>query len=615
MEGASGPSDYQIAFLIGMAVIWMFAWKQFTQPTYERYRRFDEILQLLRPQDLRSSGVFFPAYVFYALILSGFYWVLCTFGSLQLLQFLGLNALGIDSPGDSVGALLPASWSDPSVLVELTSSNELTSAVTRVFQGERDVPRNPSVPLTIALAIVGVIPNVPVFVKFEEKLRVVAHRLAGIPGRLFEGTQFLVKSELRPGPPGSPDAKSLRELIGSSAIETIERSAKLAERDPAAVQKTLFKVAFFRELVAGRRPEISWPSYSVQSAYQSVSDRINGRAAELDADLDRLRRTTAEAGDASSEEKRQEIRSHWDGFVRRAEQLESDVCVLLLVFAEKDGPPSDRTAASAQLRGFILQAHHAAARDTVGFNVFVNVLATIVLTAGVFGLLFGFDPSVSQSSDLSYVLNYVVTALMTYAFALVVALAYRQLTIDTTWSSLYEEYWIKGVMQLVVVFLLATAISFFSLCVWNIYVVVQATGNIVILERWQSVLREALRWEWPAAILGGLFAVFLVLGMDYADRTVRKRAGRSGSSGVGPALLGGLVLGIWGAAVVVVRAWQYGFAIDDARLVSAGSLAFLIGAFSGAVVQATLRSIETRVDEPPAAEPAPANGVAAATEP
>ena len=234
-------NEYRVAFFIGLAVIWLFAWKQYTQPSYERFRRFEAILLLLRPQDLRSSGVFFPAYIFYALILSVVYWILCTFGSLQLLNFLGLGVLGIDFPGELVGAILPSSWADPSVLVDLSASGAITSDVIRVFEAERDIPQNPTVPLTIALTLVGVIPNIPFFVKFEEKLRIVAHRLAGIPGRLFEGTRYLVATDLPPigGTNGSGAPGDLRSVLGDARHDKLTAAGKLVHRDSAILEQAV----------------------------------------------------------------------------------------------------------------------------------------------------------------------------------------------------------------------------------------------------------------------------------------------------------------------------------------------------------------------------------------
>ena len=351
----------------------------------------------------------------------------------------------------------------------------------------------------------------------------------------------------------------------------------------------------------------------MQGAYQRVSDEIFMKINVMDSQLAKVKEIADQIEDAKEpnlpDNRRAEFVVLWDGLIAAAQQIENDICVLLLVYAEKDGAPTDKTPASAGLRHFILNAHHAAARDTVSFNVFTHVLIAIVIVSGLFGLIFGFDPAANDTRDVSFVLNYVVTAVMTYSFASIIALTFRQLTIDTTWSNAYREHWIKGLVQLVIVFLLATGVSFVSLCVWNIYVSVQTAGNIVIVDRWDQVLYGAVRQEWGPAIQGGIFAVFLVLGMDYWDSGATADGERDRPSGVGPALIGGLVLGIWAAAVRMIVAWQNGAAIDPSQMVQKAFLAFLIGVICGAVVQATLASVYIRpMTTWPTREPGPRRG-------
>jgi hypothetical protein len=591
-------SEYLVAFWIGLGVIWIFAWKQFTQPSYERLRRFEEILKLLNPRDLRSGGVFFPAYFFYALILSALYWVLCTFGSLQLLSLLGLPNLGIDSPGESVGAILPQSWSEPGALADPEAQRALLGEFTRVFEGERDLARNPTVPLTIALTIVGVIPNVPFFVKFEEKLRVVAHRLAGIPGRLFEGTRFLVEADLRAMEDAADaQAAGLADppmlAVPRRLVAALRRLDPIDDKYADSLSRVLYKIYFFRDNILGVTAGIDWPAYSVHDAYQSVTDNIAKRVADLDGEILRLEDRLAALGPEPDPATMAELRGRRDALFVAARQLENDICALLLVYAEKDGLPKDRAGPGAQLRNFIRHAHEQAAHDTIGFNVFVNTLITIVLISGAFALLFGRDTAVNDPRQINYFVHYVVTALMTYTLATLVALTYRQVTLTTTWSSLYKSHWIKGVMQLLWVFVGATAIAYFCLAVWNVYATVQTTGNIVIVERWEAVLRGALSQEWPRAVLGGIFAVFIVLGVDYWEVTAAEsRDGRSTGAGLGPALVGGLVLAIWGALIVIITAAQNNQPVIASYIVQTAGLAFLIGTGSGLVVQSTLRSIK-----------------------
>jgi hypothetical protein len=595
MQMTAGWADeYTVAFWIGLAVIWIFAWNRFTQPSYERFRRFEELLKILNPRDLRSGGVFVPAYFFYALMLSGLYWVLCTFGSLQLLSYLGLANLGVDAPGESVGAILPFSWSEVASFSDPERQRALIGDVTRVFEGERDIARNPSVPLAIALAIVGVIPNVRFFDKFEEKLRIIAHRLAGIPGRLIEGTRFLVENDLRPKqepPKNGGNAPKESDFIArpNLLIKELVRIKYISEDYGENLSRIFYKIFFFKDRIVGLNVGLDWPSYSVHDAYQILSDGVAKRIGDLDTEIDGLltfvKPLTSDPLDPAAEE---QVRPRLDAIEKTARQIENDVCALLLVYAEKDGLPADKTGAGAQLRRFIKDAHEEAARDTIGFNLFVNTLVTIVLISGTFALIFGQDTARDATRQINYLLNYVVTALMTYTLAMLLALSYRQATLETTWSSLYATHWIKGAMQLLWVFLGATAVAYLSLIVWNVYITVQTLGNIVIVDRWQAVLLGALKQQWAYAILGGLFAVFIVLGIDHWEGTA---SDNSPATGLGPALVGALVLGAWGGGIPLITAWQNQVSPITREVVTGAAAPFVIGLLSGLVVQATLHSV------------------------
>ena len=89
------------AFWLGILLLMLFAWNQFNSPSYPRGQQFARILELLRPQDLRSGEVFVTAYTVYLGTLVLIYWLICTYAPLQFFSVIGLE---VDQPLEPLSA-------------------------------------------------------------------------------------------------------------------------------------------------------------------------------------------------------------------------------------------------------------------------------------------------------------------------------------------------------------------------------------------------------------------------------------------------------------------------------------------------------------------------------
>lgn len=139
--------EYFVSFVLGVAAIAHFAFKQLNEPFAEDTNYLPADLQT-SPSIVTSRSLFVEAYIYYALILLVFYFVLCFSEPVYTLVF----------GADSVGA---------------NSSTGFN-------------PESGTWPLTVALLIVGLSPNFPVLKDAELLFRKFSRRSAGIPRNFVE---------------------------------------------------------------------------------------------------------------------------------------------------------------------------------------------------------------------------------------------------------------------------------------------------------------------------------------------------------------------------------------------------------------------------------------------
>ncbi len=107
----------------------------------------------------------------------------------------------------------------------------------------------PSVPLTVSLALVGIAPRVELLTKLEERIRVAAHEMMGLPRGLFTAGQTIADTELTVQQIG-------RENIVKDDLDRLERQLR-AERDVFGKEAVKMKLFETRLLKPRSRPGCS----------------------------------------------------------------------------------------------------------------------------------------------------------------------------------------------------------------------------------------------------------------------------------------------------------------------------------------------------------------------
>lgn len=579
---ASLPVDeYTVAFWMGVAILMLFAWNQFNSPSYPRGQQFARILELLRPVDLRSGEIFLTAYLVYLAILTLVYWLICTYAPLQFFSLIGLET---DQPGATVGAIL-CSPSDPAVSgAQLGNAAEMVAQTDDACAAPKDVPKSPLIPLTVSLAIVGIVPNIKLLGDMEEKVRFAAHRVAGIPAHLLNATAEFARARL--------SVTADDEIPGSDLdrIHLYVEQAKQAGVDPVAFKSDLSKIFGFRTWVIEHD---AWPTAKVRNNYHPVEEQIRSLTLKLVEDLDLLSgQADLGAEDTTRGPVLKQMRDErWREGSRAARDLAGDIGGLLMVYCERAGEPplgeGRGPSGFEKLGALIHTARQAGRADAASADVFINVLLTSVIVAGLCGAWFGQDGRLDGglSGRFGIAMDYAVTALVTYGLATLVAVSYQQERRDRrVWRTLYDNEWTLGARQLIVIFALAFAAAFVCLVVYNIGTVTGRVGSVKIVDNWWAVVISAVNRELAFSALGAIFAVFVTIGID------RARLARPGDGRLSLALFQGLLLAVWAMVATAIASEAAGAPVDMARTFKSGATAGLIGVASALVIDLTMRS-------------------------
>ena len=462
--------------------------------------------------------------------------------------------------------------------------------------------RVPLIPLTVSLAIVGIVPNIKLLGNLEEKIRFAAHRVAGIPAHLLNATAEFARARLTVD---NRDGLSVADL---ERVTAYSDQARRSGVDTAAFESDLAKILGFRAWVLEHN---TWPVARVRNNYHAVEERIRGLTLKLLEDLDLL--SGQEGSDAQNSGQgpvlRQMRSERWREASRAARDLAGDIGALMMVYAERAGEP---TSGQADPTGFekmamlVRDARLAGRADAAAADVFINVILTSVLVAAICGAWFGVDGRIGDGTEATLsdrfgiASDYFVTALVTYGLATLVAVSYQQERRERrTWRTLYDEEWALAARQLLVIFALAFGAAFVCLVVWNIGSAVNRVGNIEIVEKWRQVVILAMKAELARAALGAFFAVFVTIGID------RSRAARDGEGRMGLALFQALSLAVWAMVATAISSEVSGVLnIDMARVFKAGATAGLVGFASALAIDLTMRSkLRSRLRVEPKAEP------------
>lgn len=499
--------EFLAALAFGAFTILVFARQQFDRPSYAATGDVARVVEVLSPRELRRGRVYFGAYVVYASALLLIYISFCVYATVPMLALLNFDAniTGLATLPSEIGAKsLPIGYAEP--------------------VPPQRVGRNPALPLAISAAMIGLAPSIPFLQKAEDNLRMVAHRLSGIPTRLVDGARTLII-----GQRWIP-ADRMKELGASrSDIERHDRYAGYAgDRDGgAAFLSDLDKIFAFRAWFLDER--IGAPP-DLPEKVVNLAALIESRIRKLFLALDELIGASAGVQGAGGDV----LASRWDEARRDADRIGFDICLLLMLYDEHglptagafiDGSNDEARAdvrRAVRARVDIILSDVGAQLERIGLGLAVWSRATVicVLVAFLWGLALTTDPVIDSSRPRFVVgLLTALSSLIWYAPALFVALALRDAADrQQDWRNPWDTNWSSWLLAYVFLFVGASLATTVFVVAYSVYWAIEATSIEAVWKNIPRVLGFALK-DVPGALVGPILAVALVAVID------AKRAG------------------------------------------------------------------------------------------
>ena len=509
--------SFTLALLFGAVSVFFHARNQFNRSTYDQSPEFRRLLEKLQPSDMRRGGAYVQAFVLYTVVLLLVYLLLCLYLTVPSLQQLGVGITGLEFAG---AAKIPEQVTKPVAGIAFDEAGGILGRI-----GERSGP-DPSIPLAVSLAVVGLAPNVPLLWRLESYVRVTAHRLSGYPTRLVDSGLALRRHVL-------PEDTLL--LIGTD-LERLARYraaaevAKLAEVE--ALVADVGKILKFRRWIIARR--IYVPGEVVRLAKVPVEDEVVRRIDNLLLELDAA---TAPRDAGATGGAVRTPGADWRKLTQEIEETVEDLCLYVSLLCEQrafveavetaaersvskeDLVAAQRQQAAAQLAEALEGAELLSDRGTVGMTMFFRLAGAIVLLAALGAWLWGRSRQ-ENPGDLGtfeLVLAFAISATLTYVVALAFMLSYQQEAVKRqNWENAFdpEGKWSRIVPQLTLVFVASTLLALFSRVAYNIYSAGQRVGFEKVQDNFSSVMASAIGIEFPDALLGGVYCLFIVLMID-----------------------------------------------------------------------------------------------------
>ncbi|WP_210526908.1 hypothetical protein [Rubellimicrobium arenae] len=618
--------DYAVALLFGAVIVVVFAWDQFNRPSYETSRELTRLVELLTPSRMRRRTVYWRAYSFYAGILLVVYATLCAYGSL-LAPALGLQLPGLGSPPEIGASELPLLSRAAGEAAVSGYDPEAVVAQPQVLgrQGTRSgVSGNPAVPLFVSLVIVGLAPSVPILQRFEEKIRFGAHRLSGIPTRLVRGGRRLRMKPMNVGTAGL--------LIPPRDWQRLEtyplRAAEAGLSEAADFREDMTKVFAIRAWVLQER--LSLGDSVARENLAQLEGELTHSINRLVFTLDTLSGFEAAHGAGAAIEP-ENLRAAWEAATKEAAQLCTDLCMLVMLYVEHGVLPTDDDAerlgwgaepdagapdgarqkaeAERRLIRLLSDAARYVDRENVGIVVWVRATAAVLLVAFLYGVLgrpesaSATGPSLAGGNPLALGFLLAMSAMLTYALALLVAISWQQSAYQSgAWPNPFTDHWVRWLPQLAGVFVMSGLAAAVCVVGYNIYATIATVGLEKVLANWSGVLFYAIAYEGPRIVLGPALGISLLLLID---------AWRGGARGEVwlprlPYFIGAVMFVLGAVSRLLVSQVAAGSATDFSllsvavlgRALAAGIVAGLIGLAAAIFVRATLRVEFARAKEP-----------------
>lgn len=542
-----------VALLFGALIIVAFSYERFNRATYEGGRQLERLVTLLSPDKLRARRIVLRAYVFYAITLLIIYFFLCAYA--EVIPLLGgpdldAGALGASKlPTIQVEGAAPLTTGfDPGGEAgESGWKQPLSSADAEEDDG---FGIDGSVSLAIALIIVGLAPTFPVLRRFEDWMRIAAHRLAGIPTRVIGAAEELRHSDLSitVGVGGAVPADTI--LIPRGDWERMARYQTEAEDHLTAPDdfrrdlEVIFAASAW--LLDGK---LKLANTGGRERLDQLEAELRKRRDALIVDLDeksgyrpgetRPVEAVAEAApqDADKAEASEFKRTSWERLAGNADDLADDLCILLALYVEHEmvvagnpvsmaaggprAPARQQLLARKKLEGFLGDVLDQSA--TVGhlqvLHVWLWTLGVVVVVALLWSLFPGpFETEMQLGkAENAYLraLSYAATALNSYCIPMLVALALHDGALHAQrWQNVWQSRWTVWLPQAAFLVFLGWLVATLFVVALALWLSAIADGGFAANERVWEKLQHTFEFNAPTTLRGAVLAVIVVFLID-----------------------------------------------------------------------------------------------------
>jgi hypothetical protein len=458
--------NFWFAFAAGAVVLWLFARDQFNHPSWNDDRRLTRILSV---PHLRGERVRKRALAVYLLLL------LCVYAVFVFLLSVGVVAF------DQASAS-PDAVAGGATVAQL------------VLPGA-------SVPLAVSLAMVGIAPRVEILTRLEQKIRVAAHEMMGLPRGLFTAGQRIADTELALEQIG-------RENIVRDDLDRLERHLAAAREvfGKEAVKVKLFERRLVK-LLAFKTWVLDgvWPGAPVREPYEVLETEL---ATEMNATLADLDAIASVSPQAMSSGERDALLKRWDDRMKVTEGLCGEICALLFIYSEKEDP--GERANVDPVRASIAAFFGRAGPPPPDVDILLISIVAATAIAAVWGYVStALSPVLGLpqgGNPAEAAVTFGLSALFLYGPALVAAV-WLHGRADRVRFSTRAALW---------TFVVCLVASLMFLVALN----VAATAISPGFSRAQapSVLYWAFRREAPMATLGAVQGIFVLLYLDLEHR-------------------------------------------------------------------------------------------------
>ena len=544
--------DFLVTLVFGAVVIVVFSRDQFRRPSYPKSQELERLIEFLEPPDLRNGRVYWFAAAVYTSILLAIYFLLCIYGTVPVLQTLGLTGLE----------------ESETVLV-------------------------PSIPLGVSLAVVGLAPGIPILQRFEEKIRFAAHHLSGIPTWLLHGCRILKNRPI--GLPSRGPGFLIPERDWKRLAHYRSHGTAMLD-DPDSCVENVTKILVYRSWILKERMNstLRMPRAAILRKEEDIEERIERMILSLDS-LSGFHNGT------QPQRPNELTRDSWASLAKEVDELCARICGLLMLQVEHGlistrhaklaGAPHAHDGAVAQtsaqclLNQFLAGAEIFGRESELVGRLWGRAVTAAAVTAFIWALALGaFWDSWYPALDvvvLPTAFEYALSAILLYAPAIFVALTLQGRKLwnegDTErWPSMVSGGWLSCSWPVVVVFLASTAAALIPIVALNLYssftqAKIEFAFDEITIRFWPG-LESAFITELPRATLAPILAIGVVASVDAWRASERGMPNRSGT------VLACFValMAFWTPIVTLLTAqWQSSLGCDQATSCDVASLGTL----------------------------------------